>query len=132
MTRNKYGAVAGWRDDIGIYTRSKMEANYARYLNLLIEEGRILGWEYEPMIFYFNNLGYKTSPVSYKPDFFVKSLDGTITVVECKGLQTGRDRSKWSRYLKHVAQEDDSFLVVGPNAYTLIWMNHGEEIPCWE
>lgn len=37
----------------GIRFRSKMEANYAAYLEWLLSIGQIAGWKYEPTMFWF-------------------------------------------------------------------------------
>lgn len=38
----------GFREDLGFSVRSRWEANFARYLKLLKEQGEILGWGYDP------------------------------------------------------------------------------------
>lgn len=60
--------AGGTRADIGFYVRSRMEANYARYLAWLLAQGEITGWAYEPYTFDFPIArGTRT----YTPDFAV-------------------------------------------------------------
>ena len=68
-----YVGLAGIRDDLGIFFRSRWEANYARVLNLL----GIL-WLYEPTRF--------TTPYgSYAPDFYLPERE---VYVEVKGRES--------------------------------------------
>ena len=71
----------GFRDDLGIYVRSKREANFARYLNHLKEYGAIADWWYEKDAFEFPvNRGTRF----YTPDFKVSHIDQTIEYYEVK------------------------------------------------
>lgn len=78
------GSKAGMRKDIGIYVRSSWEANYARYLNSLLNMGRIKSWQYEPKTFQFSGQP-KGGRHSYTPDFCVVTNAGTRIYVEVKG-----------------------------------------------
>lgn len=63
-------AKGGRRDDLGdTWFRSSWEANYARYLNLLMRMKLVTEWSYEPETFWFN--GVRRGCVSYRPDFRV-------------------------------------------------------------
>lgn len=46
----------GKRSDLGIYVRSKWEANFARYLKWMVEKEEIKSWRYEPMSFEFRGI----------------------------------------------------------------------------
>jgi hypothetical protein len=88
----------GYRPDLGIYVRSRWEANFARYLNFLVQVGDIVGWEYEPETFEF--------PVSrgnrfYKPDFRVHETNGTTTYYEVKGYMDRDSRVKLARMARY-------------------------------
>lgn len=64
-------SVKGWRV-IGkqrIFARSRWEANYGRYLEMLRANGDIISWEHEPETFWFTRI--KRGCRSYKPDFRV-------------------------------------------------------------
>jgi len=62
---------AGWREIGGInkFYRSRWEANYARYLEFLKNQGQIQGWAHEPTTFWFE--GIKRGVNNYLPDFRV-------------------------------------------------------------
>ena len=84
------------------YFRSKFEWKWARYLQLLKEQGHILGWLYEPERFFFPN--EKTAPVQYTPDF--KVLGHLVDYwQECKGYHDGPTNSKLRRMAKHYPDE---------------------------
>lgn len=121
----KYGNVKrGKAVDLsdGNYYLSGWERDAARFLNLLVEWNVLEGWEYEPCAFSFQGLGYKRGPFTYVPDFVVKVredvdpevqevvssifpiIPGEVAYVEVKGQETGKDRSKWRRWHKHVQQ----------------------------
>lgn len=73
-TRNRYGAKAGFREDMNEYFRSASEANFARYLTLKFGLDK---WEYEPDKFpiEINKIKKKTH---YIPDFKVFLKDESI------------------------------------------------------
>ena len=92
---------AGWREIGGqrIYARSRWEANYARYLEFLRENGNILQWEHEPDTFWFDKI--KRGTCSYLPDFKVTELDGNIVYHEVKGWMDARSKTKIRRMKKY-------------------------------
>ncbi len=93
-------ARRGRRDDLGeTYFRSAWEANWARYLNLLIAKGHVVSWEYEPDTFTFS--GEIRGVISYTPDFRVTDQDGLVRYEEVKGWTTSKDRTKWKRMKEH-------------------------------
>lgn len=121
---------AGRRDDLGpIHFRSSWEANYARYLNLLIKLGAVTSWEYEPETFWFE--GIRRGTVSYLPDFrVIYKGDPTPEYVEIKGWVTPKDRTKWKRMAKYHPQV--KLVVVKEKEYTAIARKWASAIPTWE
>lgn len=82
ITRNRFGAKAGFREDMNEYFRSASEANFARYLTLKFSRD---SWEYEPEEFpiEINKIKKKTI---YTPDFkvFLSSEESIPTYFEVK------------------------------------------------
>lgn len=92
---------AGWREIGGVrkYYRSKWEANYAYYLQWLLEKGQIKEWLHEPVTFWFE--GVKRGCVSYLPDFWVLENDGSESYHEVKGWMDDRSKTKIKRMAKY-------------------------------
>lgn len=87
---------AGRRPDLNnIYFRSAWEANYARYLNLLISQGHYVKWEFEVDTFWF--LKIMRGVRSYTPDFKVWRNDGTFEYHEVKGWMDPKSITKIKR-----------------------------------
>jgi hypothetical protein len=88
---------AGKRKDIGdTYFRSNWEANYARYLNLLIEKEKLFKWEYEADTFWFEKI--KRGTRSYTPDFKIwETKDSSPYYVEVKGWMDAKSKTKLKR-----------------------------------
>ena len=86
---------------MGIYVRSKWEANYARYLNWLKAQGEIVAWEYEPMEFEFP---IKKGTRFYKPDFKVISTSG-YEWHEVKGWHYPKGETAMKRFRKYYPEE---------------------------
>jgi hypothetical protein len=111
QTRSKNGTLvrerpcatwrASWREIGGKrkYFRSRWEANYARYLQWLKENGEIKEWEHEPETFWFD--GIKRGCVSYLPDFRVTENDNSISYHEVKGWMDDRSKTKIARMAKY-------------------------------
>lgn len=89
---------SGWRNDLQMFFRSTWEANYARYLNFLVERNQILGWEYESIEFYFP---IKRGTRFYRPDFLVFELTGEIVIHEVKGHMTQKANTALTRMAKY-------------------------------
>lgn len=122
-------AKSGYRKDIGIFVRSSWEANYARYLNLLVKMRIVEHWEYESETFWFENI--KRGTRSYRPDFKVKyKNDPTPERVEVKGWISSKDRTKWARMKKY--HPSVKLVVVGPKEYQSIRNKWRSSIPEWE
>lgn len=125
-TRSK----GGRRDDLGeIYFRSSWEANYARYLNLLIKLGAITSWEYEPLTFWFD--GVRRGTNSYRPDFRIHHKnDDRPEYIEIKGWVTPKDRTKWRRMKKY--HPTIKLTVVAEKEYRALQRKWSSAIPAWE
>ena len=99
MKNRQYGHIkSGKRSDLGIYVRSRWEANFARYLKWMKERGEIKSWRYEPITFEFP---IKKGTRFYTPDFGVFNNDGTITYYEVKGHMTQKARTALKRMAKY-------------------------------
>lgn len=100
----------GKRADLGHrYFRSRSEANYARYLNLLQKQGKILGWEYEPHTFWFE--GIKRGTRDYTPDFKLHLPNGKHEWHEVKGWMDQKSRTRLKRMAKYFP--DETVVVIG-------------------
>jgi hypothetical protein len=91
----------GWYDINGksIYFRSKWEANYALYLDWLVQQKQIEKWEFEAEKFVFEKINFGTR--SYLPDFKIWNLDGTTYFVEIKGYMDSRSKTKLKRMARY-------------------------------
>jgi hypothetical protein len=103
-------AKGGKRADLNnVYFRSSYEANYARYLNFLIEHRSspvIQRWEFEPDTFEFTKI--KKGTRSYTPDFKVYFEDGHIEYHEVKGWDYPAGitaRKRLAKYYPHIKLE---------------------------
>lgn len=111
-----------------VYFRSSWEANYARFLQFLKDHRKIREWEYEPCTFWFE--GIRRGTVSYKPDFRVQRLDGTVYYVEIKGFMDAGSRLKLKRMRKyHPMVEVD---LVGAKQYRALAGVMQDLLPEWE
>ena len=81
--------------DRKMFFRSKMEANFALYLEFLKVKGEIISWEYEPITFVFEKILFGTR--SYKPDFRITKPNGAVEYFECKGYFDKKSRTKLKR-----------------------------------
>lgn len=81
------------------YFRSQWEVDYAKYLDLLKQHGKIKEWEYEPETFWFETI--KRGVRSYLPDFRVTETDGTVVLYEVKGYMDSRSKTKLKRMKKY-------------------------------
>jgi hypothetical protein len=103
--KQSFPAIAGWRT-IGerkIWFKSKMEANYARYLQFLKCRDEILDWEYEPKTFWFDKI--KRGTRAYLPDFQVWTCRKYHHWIEVKGYMDARSFTKIKRFRKYYPQE---------------------------
>lgn len=88
-------ARGGFREDLGIYTRSKMEANVLRYYKFIKVK-----YIYEPSEFEFFKI--KRGSRFYKPDIYLFEQDNLI---EIKGFFTASDKTKIRRFKKYYPEE---------------------------
>lgn len=112
MKRIKEGKMAsgynrtagGKRADLdNVYFRSSWEANYARFLNLIRNNGDIDRWEYEPHVFFFEAI--KQGTRTYKPDFKVYLKNGSYEWHEVKGWMDNKSKTRLSRMAKYYPEE---------------------------
>lgn len=82
-----------------IYFRSKWEANYALYLDFLIDHKEIVKWEFEPDTYMFEQI--KLGTRSYTPDFKVFLKDGSFEYHEVKGYMDSKSKTKLKRMKKY-------------------------------
>lgn len=122
-------ARRGYRDDLGpIFFRSRWEANYARYLNLLVAQNKIAKWEFEVDTFWFEAVRRGTR--SYTPDFKIYGTDGRIWYEEVKGWMDKKSATKLKRMKKyHPAVE---VVLITVKEYTAIEKAFGGTLPYWE
>lgn len=94
--RQKTTWKAAWVELGGkrFYSRSRWEANYARYLQWQKERGDILDWDHEKKTFWFD--GIQRGCVSYLPDFWVSKETGE-EYHEVKGWMDARSKTKIAR-----------------------------------
>jgi len=108
----------GFREDLGIYVRSKMEANILRYYNLIK-----VNWFYEPREFKFEEI--KRGVRYYKPDIY---LAGIRQFIEVKGSYFSQtDKTKLKRFKKYYPDEFSRLKFIIPDKYSRSVVN-GETI----
>lgn len=123
-------AKGGKRADLGgRFFRSRSEANYARYLNLLQRNGQIVAWAYEPHTFVFEGIARGT--MSYTPDFRVDYQDGHHEFHEVKGWLDATSKTRLKRMQKYYPSEK---VVVIPQRWFSQARKNGLSavIPGWE
>lgn len=119
----------GRRDDLGgQYFRSAWEANYARYLNWLIEQKQIVKWEFEPDTFEFK--GIKRGTRFYTPDFKVFTGNDEYAYHEVKGWMDPASRTKLQRMAKYYPTE--KVILIDRMPYMSIAKQMAGIIPNWE
>jgi len=101
---------SGKREDLGIYVRSKVEANIARYLSFLGLE-----WEYEPETFEFEQI--KRGSRFYTPDFKAWPPDHPEDYrwIEAKGRLDQPSRTKLKRFRRYYPEEFQRLFLVVPS-----------------
>lgn len=121
-------ARGGRRADLGNrYFRSRWEANWARYLDLLVGQGEILSWYYEIDTFHFPVL---RGTRSYTPDFRVHNQDGAVAYHEIKGWMSPRCRTQLRRMRKY--HPDVPVLLIDRDAYYDVARRISAVIANWE
>lgn len=112
----KFGNVKrGYYDINGesIFFRSKWEANYALYLDFLVEKKQIRRWSYEEDVFIFEKIKFGTR--SYRPDFKIYNFDKTIIYHEVKGYMDSKSKTKIKRMAKYYA--DIKLIIIDAPVY---------------
>ena len=130
MRRTNVTFKQSWRNIGGkrIFARSAWEANYARYLEFLKQNGNIQDWEHEPDTFWFEKI--KRGVRSYLPDFKVTELDGSIVYYEVKGYMDARSKTKINRMKKYYPRV--ALRVIDSKSYTALAKQISGLIPDWE
>lgn len=120
----------GKRDDLdGMYFRSSWEANYARYLNLLIKCKQLYRWEYEPDTFWFDKI--KRGTRSYLPDFKLWDTETSEPYyVEIKGWMDDKSKTKLNRM--RIYYPDVKIKLVGEREYKELKAQVSKFIGGWE
>lgn len=128
--RHKTTWKASWREIGGKrkFYRSRWEANYARFLEYLKSKNKIVDWQHEPKVFWFE--GIKRGSVSYLPDFCVQELDGSESYHEVKGWMDSRSKTKIKRMQKYYPEI--RLIVVDSKAYTELQRKISGLVPDWE
>lgn len=96
----QFWAIIGDKDPI--YFRSSWEYYYAIFLEKLKQEGKIVNWKHEPLVFWFHEI--KRGVRSYLPDFCVLHLNGTEEWAEVKGYYDSKSQTKMKRMAKYYPQ----------------------------
>lgn len=95
-------AGAKFREDLGLFFRSRWEANIARCFDL-----QSIEWRYEPKAFVIDNSG-----VTYTPDFYLPEL---AVWLEVKGYMDVKGRYKISQF--RIRYPNESLLVIKEEEY---------------
>jgi hypothetical protein len=77
------------------FFRSRWEANYAIYLELMRTDGFISSWEHEPVTIELGDSGF-----IYRPDFRITCNDGLVEYHEVKGWMDDRSKTKIELFRK--------------------------------
>jgi len=101
-------ARGGFRKDLGIYVRSKMEANVIRYYNYAG-----IKFIYESKEFEFYKI--KRGSRFYKPDGYLPEQDKFI---EIKGWFRPGDRTRLRRFKKYYPEEFAKLDFIVPDKYS--------------
>lgn len=122
-------ANGGKREDLNNqYFRSSWEANYARYLNWLVERGEIAEWKFEPDTFEFTEI--KRGNRFYTPDFKITNKDGSIEYHEVKGYMSEDSRIKLKRMAKYFSEI--KLILIDKESYKVLSRQLRNIIPNWE
>lgn len=125
-SRGKQGKRSDLNDQ---YFRSSWEANYARYLNLLVKQGNIYKWEYEPDTFFFEEI--KRGTRSYMPDFKIWETEKSEPYyIEVKGWMDDKSKTKLSRMNKYFP--NIKIILIQKKEYIEIQYKLRALIPFWE
>lgn len=130
MATRRFAAKNGRRPDLGDkFFRSSWEANYARYLNHLIDIEEIVRWEYEPRHFQFP---VKRGNKSYLPDFKVWTTLTDYEWHEVKGYMDSASVIKLRRFKLHFPEEYARFKLIDKSVYYVIKELYSAGLDGWE
>lgn len=122
-------ARGGRREDLGNrYFRSSWEANWARYLNWLIQIGEIRSWEYEIDTFEFSRI--KRGNRTYTPDFKITNSNGSTEYHEVKGYMDKSSKTKLDRMARYYP--NIRVILIDEPAYKAIASQFKRSLPGWE
>ena len=125
---NSKRSRSGRREDLeNRYFRSSWEANYARYLNWLIEHGEIKSWEYEVDTFRFP---VSRGNMTYLPDFKITNNDNSVEYHEVKGYMDKDSTTKLKRMEKYYP--DTKLVLIDKDVYSKLKRDVCRLIPNWE
>lgn len=118
---------------LGVPFRSKMEANWARYLEalrtgVLSTDITVLNWLHEPARFWFP--GVRRGVTHYAPDFLVLCKGRPPTFVEVKGWMDKASEVALRRFKRHYP--DLVLELVTAAEYRPVARRLGPTIPGWE
>jgi len=100
----------GFREDVGIYCRSESEYLYAKYLNELLCNGKIVKWDFEQENFEFP---IKHGTTQYKIDFRVwYDPYSDPEIHEVKGFLDRQSKTRIKRLKKYYPEVWDRFVLV--------------------
>lgn len=118
----------GYRSDLDLVVRSKMEANVLRFYEFLkLKHGKITAIEYEPEIFFFKDNPYGLR--GYIPDIKITTRNRTF-YVEVKGVVDDEAVEKKRLFERDYAGLTLQFIT--PKEYQKIYRNYGDLIAYWE
>jgi hypothetical protein len=110
MRRNYQNSHQGYREHLGVSVRSSWENNVLLWLNK-----QKYKWEYEPEIFYFEDI--KRGTRGYTPDMKVwKGKKSDYFWIEVKGYLKPQDKTKIRRFKKRYPEEFAKLKVITKNA----------------
>ena len=113
--------IGGFRPDLGMYFRSRWEANYARMLKLL---GKSFRYESQSFLVTLED----GAQSSYCPDFFVDG-DGWI---EIKGYWRVERRERERMEAFRQQHPEHPLLLIEARAYKALRVQYADLIPEWE
>lgn len=121
--------ASGKRADLGDrFFRSAWEANYARYLNLLVAQKQIREWDYECQTFQFEKI--KRGTRCYTPDFKVTFNDGHHEWHEVKGWMDDKSRVRLDRMALYYPSE--VVKIIGADWFKSANRGIAHVLPLWE
>jgi hypothetical protein len=119
-------AKGGYREDLGFYVRSKMEANVIRYAKWMQQLKVISSWAYESHEWEFP---IKRGNRFYKSDLRVTYINGQEVFWEIKGYMDAASKTKLKRMAKYYP--DVRIRIIDAKEYRMLARNK-TLIPHWE